>query len=78
VDHTLAKIRNRKHETQNKHEIQNPNDRNDGGQDALAMQAICRFSVSVIWVFGILICFGFRISNFGFGPERVAELRRAA
>jgi hypothetical protein len=37
----LEKIRNPKHEIRNKHEIQNPNDRNDGVQSAAAAQAVC-------------------------------------
>jgi hypothetical protein len=61
-------IRNPKHEVRNKHETQNPNDRNDGVQSALVVQAIGELPVLVIWIWDILICFGFRISNFDFGP----------
>src|SRR5262249_40882335 len=79
VDHgpsTVGEIRKPKHEIRNKCQIPKTNDRNS---------APCRFGP---WDFGFGVCFGFRISCFGFGAggvsprsaglEVVAQPRRAA
>jgi hypothetical protein len=55
-----TEIRNSKHETRNKFKIRNSNAQNKLGFE---------FVVSVI-----LICFGFRVSDFGFDDERVQKM----